>query len=85
MKSEDRKKAMNAVISIAANVFDDLLDRHKEDDKIPLPSPMVVFVSVIGTDVTTFNVWGNLSNTDQKSVIDRFYVQSMAKLKNYSK
>lgn len=85
MKSEDRKKVMNAVISIAANVFDDLLDRHKEDDKIPLPSPMVVFVSVIGTDVTTFNVWGNLSNADQKTVIDRFYVQSMAKLKSYGK
>lgn len=85
MKSEDRKKVMNAVISIAANVFDDLLDRHKEDDKIPLPSPMVVFVSVIGADVTTFNVWGNLSNADQKKVIDRFYIQSMAKLKNYSK
>lgn len=83
MKSEDRKKVMNAVISVATNVFDDLLKQHKEDDSIPLPSPMVVFVSVIGVDVTTFNVWGNLSNEDQKTVIDRFYIQSMAKLKNY--
>ncbi|MGK4094383.1 hypothetical protein AB0X79_07680 [Pediococcus pentosaceus] len=83
MKSEDRKKVMNAVISVTANVFDDLLKHHKEDDSIPLPSPMVVFVSVIGVDVTTFNVWGNLSNEDQKTVIDRFYIQSMAKLKNY--
>ena len=83
MKSEDRKKVMNAVISVAANVFDDLLKQHKEDGSIPLPSPMVVFISVIGVDVTTFNVWGNLSNEDQKTVIDRFYIQSMAKLKNY--
>lgn len=83
MKSEDRKKVMNAVISVAANVFDDLLKQYKEDGSIPLPSPMVVFVSVIGVDVTTFNVWGNLSNKDQKTVIDRFYVQSMAKLMNY--
>lgn len=83
MKSEDRKKVMNAVISVAANVFDDLLKQHKEDGSILLPSPMVVFVSVIGVDVTTFNVWGNLSNEDQKTVIDRFYIQSMAKLKNY--
>lgn len=83
MKSEDRKKVMNAVISVTTNVFDDLLKQHKKDDSIPLPSPMVVFVSVIGVDVTTFNVWGNLSNEDQKTVIDRFYTQSMAKLKNY--
>lgn len=83
MKSEDRKKVMNAVISVTANVFDDLLKQYKEDDSIPLPSPMVVFVSVIGVDVTTFNVWGNLSNEDQKTVIDRFYIQSIAKLKNY--